>query len=135
MKRLAGRSPCLHRLESTWNPHAGARRPCAAAVALGVKRDVGRSPQPGEVPDQTWARVPGLAAPGCPTSGRQRVVVAKFEGGIITVSGRFCGSGLGASTGGLGWYYVHAEVSGARPEGRGHVTGTRGSHNDAALAS
>ena len=35
-----GRSPCIHRLESTWNPHAGARRACAVAVALGVKRDV-----------------------------------------------------------------------------------------------
>ena len=35
-----GRSPCIHRLASTWNPHAGARRACAVAVALGVKRDV-----------------------------------------------------------------------------------------------
>jgi hypothetical protein len=48
------------------------------------------------------------------------------------------GSGLGlarASTGGLRWHYVHAEGSGATPEGRSHVAGTRGSHNDAALAS
>ena len=40
-----------------------------------------------------------------------------------------------ASRGGFGWYYVHAEGSGATPEGRGHVTGTRGLHKDAALAS
>ena len=40
-----------------------------------------------------------------------------------------------ASTGGLGWYYVHAEGSGATLQGRGQVTGTRGLHKDAALAS
>ena len=48
------------------------------------------------------------------------------------------GRGLGlvrASTGGLGWYYVHVEGSGATYEGRGRVTGTRGSHNDPALVS
>ena len=48
------------------------------------------------------------------------------------------GSGLGlarASTGGLWWCYVHAEGSGATSQDRGKVTGTRGSHNDAALAS
>ena len=39
------------------------------------------------------------------------------------------------STGGLGWYYVHAEGSGATSQARGQVTDTRGSHNDAALAS
>ena len=38
-------------------------------------------------------------------------------------------------TGGLGWYYVHAEGSGATSQARGQVTDTRGSHNDAALAS
>jgi len=46
------------------------------------------------------------------------------------------GAGLArASTGGLGWYYVHAEGSGATSQARGQVTDTRGSHNDAALAS
>ena len=46
--------------------------------------------------------------------------------------------GLGlarASTGGLGWYYVHAEGSEATSQARGQATDTRGSHNDAALAS
>ena len=46
--------------------------------------------------------------------------------------------GLGlarVSTGELGWYYVHAEGSGATSQARGQVTDTRGSHNDAALAS
>ena len=37
--------------------------------------------------------------------------------------------------GGLGWYYVHAEGSRATSQARGKVAGTRGSHNDAALAS
>ena len=36
---------------------------------------------------------------------------------------------------GLGWYYVHAEGFWATLQDRGHVAGTRGSHNDAALAS
>ena len=40
-----------------------------------------------------------------------------------------------ASTGGLGWYYVHAEGFGATLQDRGHVTGTRGLHKGAALAS
>ena len=48
------------------------------------------------------------------------------------------GAALGlarASTGGLGWYYVHAEGSGATLQDRGQVAGTQGLHKDPALAS
>ena len=40
-----------------------------------------------------------------------------------------------ASTGGLGWYYVHAEGLGATLQDRSQLAGTRGSHNDPAMAS
>ena len=40
-----------------------------------------------------------------------------------------------ASTGGLEWYYVHAEGSRVTLQDRGQVAGTQGLHKDAALAS
>ena len=40
-----------------------------------------------------------------------------------------------ASTGGLGWYDVHAEGWGATLQDRSQLAGTRGSHNDPAMAS
>ena len=40
-----------------------------------------------------------------------------------------------ASRGGFGWYYVHAEGSGATLQDHGKLAGTRGLHKGAALAS
>ena len=80
------------------------------------------------VPDQAWMACRGSWFSLAARSG----VLAKVLGS------KGAGAALGlarASTGGLGWYYVHAEGSGATSQARGQVTDTRGSHNDAALAS
>ena len=82
------------------------------------------------VPDQEWGGVPRLVVL---VLAPRSAVLAKVPGGVkerarprVRVS---------ASTGGLGWYYVHAEGFGATLQDRGHVTGTRGLHKGAALAS
>ena len=72
------------------------------------------------------------AEDGVPRLVLASAVLAKVRGGIG--SGRRLGLAR-ASTGGLGWYYVHAEGSGATLQDRGQLAGTRGLHKDAALAS
>ena len=78
----------------------------------------------------------GSSVDGVP---RLVVLVLAARSGVLAKVRGSKGGGAGllarASTGGLGWYYVHAEGSGATLQDRGHVTGTRGLHKDAALAS
>ena len=79
----------------------------------------------------------GSSVDGVP---RLVVLVLAVRSGVLAkvLGSKGAGAALGlarASTGGLGWYYVHAEGSGATSQARGQVTDTRGSHNDAALAS
>jgi hypothetical protein len=42
---------------------------------------------------------------------------------------------VGRGAGRTGWYYVHAEGSGATLQDHGKLSGTRGLHKGAALAS
>jgi hypothetical protein len=75
---------------------------------------------------------------GSRVDGVPRLVVLLRSGVLAKVLGSN-GAGVArlarASTPGLGWYFVHAEGSGATSQARGQVTDTRGSHNDATLAS
>ena len=81
----------------------------------------------GEVTDHAWAAW---------SSERSRRARARETSGVLArVRGKAAGAAAPASTGGLGWYYVHAEGFGATLQDRGHVTGTRGLHKGAALAS
>ena len=81
------------------------------------------------VPDQAWGGVPRLVV----------LVLAARSGVLAKVLGsKGAGAALGlarVSTGGLAWYDVHAEGSGATLQDRGQLAGTRGLHKDAALAS
>ena len=65
------------------------------------------------------------------------LAVAARSGVLAKVLGsKGAGAALWADEhGGLGWHYVRAEGSGATSQAHGQVTDTRGSHNDAALAS
>ena len=78
------------------------------------------------VPDQAWGGVPRLVVLVLGGSG----VLAKVPGGVKERAP------VGLARARVdGRSYVHAEGSGATLQDRGHVAGTRGSHNDAALAS
>ena len=106
----------------TWPGHAGGGGACSASKAAYVLE---RSCSTGaRVPDHAWMACRGAWF----SSSRCGAACWPKFWGSEERAGR-------ASMGGLGWYYVHAEGSGATSQARGQVTDTRGSHNDATLAS
>ena len=90
-----------------------------------------RSCSTGAVPYQAWGGVPRLVVLVLGRSGA--ACWPKFAGRGNNGAG--AAFGLARASTGLGWYYVHAEGSGATLQVRGQVTGTRGLHKDPALAS
>ena len=82
---------------------------------------------------QHGARVPDQSSVACRGSSFSSCGAERRVGRVLPSKG--AGAGTPTRHGGVGWYYVHAEGSGATSQARGQVTETRGSHNDAALAS
>ena len=132
VQRLAGRSrdpssmacaAAAYTAPCTWPGHAGGGGGCSAskaAYALERSCSTGR----GCRIKRGWrAEARGLVARGAPCWPKFGGIKQRAREGWrerARVDGRS---------------YVHAEGSGATLQDRGQVTGTRGSHNDAALAS
>ena len=103
----------------TWPGHAGGGGECSASKQRTCSS--ARAAR-GEVQHQAWGGVPRLVA-----SRRGAPCWPKF--------GESAGGGFRERARVDGRSYVHDEGSGATLQARGQVTGTRGSHNDPALAS
>ena len=123
--------PFFHGLAPQQHTRLRALGLATLAVAVDAQqakqRNAGALVQHGaRVPDQAWGGVPRLVVLVLGGSG----VLAKVPGGVKERAP------VGLARARVdGRSYVHAEGWGATPDGRGHLTGTRGLHKDAALAS
>ena len=125
--------PPSTRVEGCGTRGSGHAPACAAAVALGVRRDVLAYLGAGEAPNQTWS-------PACSGSFARLVLARPAASALLATPGREIFSAgrwrrAVREPGADCVIHVRAGRLGAVPRGRGKVSGSRGLHKDVAWAS